>query len=836
MSSKRTTSSSVLLTMQMFIAELQRRKVVRVALVYAAFAWLVVQFSDIISAAFAAPDWVMRVLVLFLILALPATLILAWLFEITPTGIHLTADTNDEDPESLATVMLLGNGTNSDHQNANALCDHLSRKLTSVISRYGGKISGLHNGYCIIEFTDSSSAVSCGLKILTLLKNSMRPASLSVASGSFSHSTNTLSGQAVSIAESINYPELNKQHLVLSMTVYERELTVKSNPLVDYCKNMTFSLNEHDLQAVQVEPAALDDPAVLWRLRDDSEDTTATTSRFGKNKSVLGFGLILLVGFSWLYLENDETGTGLIPSMAIMPFRTLDKSTESMALALGLNEELHDRVRQLNGLQLSSSRSARALAARGLAATALGEQLDVNYLLEGSARRIGEEYRIAIQLVETHAGNTVWSHIYQSKQDDMYSVQEDISSQLARIFAIKYEQNWQDIFLDKKDYGLYLEAIGYFGFPNNILQMDNSQAILEELLTRYVGYSPIEAALCKLHLIRFDNNKAIASLNQAISYCEKAEQSGDNNLSVLNALAQISLAKSDFEKASGYIKRGLAIDENNLDLLMTSALINTQTGQADKAEEILLEAISNEPWLWKLHDMLGIVYMNIGNLPESISSFKKAAELMPTDAGIFNKLGAAYFSMGSFTEAAVAFEKSLELQANNAAYTNIGTLYYFAGEFEKSREYNLKATELSPKNYLLWRNLGDSEMSIPGEESTAMSHYQLAAELAKEVLQVTPDNSEALSSLAWIMAQTGQHESAETYILKALKLTPNNANTLYDASGTYARIGKNTIATELIHAAINAGIPSTVIAATPGLRSLYQAIIRSTENSGEENE
>ncbi len=823
--------------MQKFIAELQRRKVVRVALVYAAFAWLLVQFSDIISAAFAAPDWVMRVLVLFLILALPATLILAWLFEITPTGIRLTADT-DDDPELLATVMLLGNGTKTDHVSAEDLCDHLSHQLTAIISRYGGKISGLHNGYCMVEFVDSSPAVSCGLKILALLKNSMRPASLSIASGSFSHSTNTLSGQAVNIAESINYPEQNNQHLILSMTVYERELTVQSNPLVDYCINMTFCLNEHDLQAVQVEPAALNDPAVQWRLRDDSEDTNEATSRFGKHKSLLGFGLILLVGFSWLYLEDDETGAGAgpSPSLAIMPFRNLDQSTESMALALGLNEELHDRVRQLSGIQLSSSRSSRALAAQGLAVPALGKQLDVNYLLEGSARKIGEEYRISIQLVETVDGSTIWSHIYQSTQGDMYSVQEDISSQLARIFAIKYEQRWQDIELDKKDYGLYLEAIGYFGFPNNISQMDASQAILEELLTRHAGYSPVEAALCKLHLVRFDNNKAIKSLNQAISYCEMAEQTTNDNLSVLNALAQISVAKSEFEKASNYIKRGLTIDADNLELLMTSAIISTQTGQADKAEEILLKAIANEPWLWRLHDMLGVVYMNTGRLTQSISSLNKATELMPTDAGVFNKLGAVYFSMGSFSEAATAFERSSELQTNNAAYTNIGTLYYFAGEFEKSREYNLKATELSPKNYLLWRNLGDSEMSIPGEKATAMSHYHLAAELAKEVLQVTPDNSEALSSLAWIMAQTGEHKSAEAYILKALKISPDNANTLYDASGTYARIGNNSRASELIQAAINAGIPSTVIAATPGLRALYEASVQSAKKNGEENE
>ncbi len=378
MSANGSKSTSVLLTVQKFIVELQRRKIVRVALVYVAFAWLLVQFSDIISDAFAAPDWVMRVLVMFLILALPATLILAWLFDITPSGIRLTTGVNGDGEQHLDTIMLISNGSIDDYQNADDLCEHLSRKLRTEIERFGGEVYGLHQGHCVVEFSSSGPAVSCGLKILELLKDSQRPASVSIACGSFTHTTNALSGQALKIAESISYPEQNQQHLVLSMAIYERELGLNPNPLLDYCQDKSFTLNQHNLQAVLVNPAALGNPAIQWRLKEDSEDTKSATKQHGKHKALLVFGLLLVVAFSWLYLEYRQPGNNLPQSLAIMPFRVLDQGDESKAIALGLNEELHDSVRQLKALQLTSSRSSRVLADRELAVPDLGEQLNVN--------------------------------------------------------------------------------------------------------------------------------------------------------------------------------------------------------------------------------------------------------------------------------------------------------------------------------------------------------------------------------------------------------------------------------------------------------------------------
>ena len=72
-----------------FLAELKRRHVLRVALLYLAVAWLVLQVADILLPALDAPPWGMRLVVGLLLLGFPLALIAGWVFELSPTGLRL---------------------------------------------------------------------------------------------------------------------------------------------------------------------------------------------------------------------------------------------------------------------------------------------------------------------------------------------------------------------------------------------------------------------------------------------------------------------------------------------------------------------------------------------------------------------------------------------------------------------------------------------------------------------------------------------------------------------------------------------------------------------------
>lgn len=86
-----------------FFSELRRRKVFRVAAVYAATAFVVLQAADIILPRVGVPDWVMSLVVVLTVLGFPIALVLAWALELTPEGgIERTGAATGETGESRA--------------------------------------------------------------------------------------------------------------------------------------------------------------------------------------------------------------------------------------------------------------------------------------------------------------------------------------------------------------------------------------------------------------------------------------------------------------------------------------------------------------------------------------------------------------------------------------------------------------------------------------------------------------------------------------------------------------------------------------------------------------
>ena len=73
-----------------FFSELKRRNVYKVGVAYGVVAWLLMQVASQIFPFFEIPNWVVRLIILFLVIGFPIALIIAWAFEATPEGIKRT--------------------------------------------------------------------------------------------------------------------------------------------------------------------------------------------------------------------------------------------------------------------------------------------------------------------------------------------------------------------------------------------------------------------------------------------------------------------------------------------------------------------------------------------------------------------------------------------------------------------------------------------------------------------------------------------------------------------------------------------------------------------------
>ena len=73
-------------------AELKRRNLFHVALLYVVAAWLILQFTAVLVQLLGVPDWVFRFLFTLLLICFPPVLIFSWICEITPQGIRREKD------------------------------------------------------------------------------------------------------------------------------------------------------------------------------------------------------------------------------------------------------------------------------------------------------------------------------------------------------------------------------------------------------------------------------------------------------------------------------------------------------------------------------------------------------------------------------------------------------------------------------------------------------------------------------------------------------------------------------------------------------------------------
>jgi TolB-like protein len=89
-------------------AELKRRKVFRVAVVYAATAFVILQAADIMLPRLAVPEWAMTLIVVLVVLGFPVALVLGWALELTPDGVRVTRGATADSREGSAPALLGG--------------------------------------------------------------------------------------------------------------------------------------------------------------------------------------------------------------------------------------------------------------------------------------------------------------------------------------------------------------------------------------------------------------------------------------------------------------------------------------------------------------------------------------------------------------------------------------------------------------------------------------------------------------------------------------------------------------------------------------------------------
>ncbi len=118
-------------------------------------------------------------------------------------------------------------------------------------------------------------------------------------------------------------------------------------------------------------------------------------------------------------------------SIAVLPFVNMSSDPENEYFSDGITEEIINALTTVKGLKVIARTSSFAFKNRNIDVRTIGEELGVNTILEGSIRKAKKRVRITAQLINTKDGTHYWSKNFDRNLEDIFSLQDEISLQIA---------------------------------------------------------------------------------------------------------------------------------------------------------------------------------------------------------------------------------------------------------------------------------------------------------------------------------------------------------------------------------------------------------------------
>ncbi|MGD9265062.1 MAG: hypothetical protein PVJ71_04715, partial [Lysobacterales bacterium] len=123
-------------------------------------------------------------------------------------------------------------------------------------------------------------------------------------------------------------------------------------------------------------------------------------------------------------------------SVAVLPFVDMSPEKDQEYFTDGLTENLLNALAQLRELKVAGRTSSFAFKGLNEDLRKIGEQLGVAHVLEGSVQKSGERVRITAQLINAGDGYHLWSETYDRTLQDIFAVQDEIASEVARAMKV----------------------------------------------------------------------------------------------------------------------------------------------------------------------------------------------------------------------------------------------------------------------------------------------------------------------------------------------------------------------------------------------------------------
>jgi TolB-like protein/Tfp pilus assembly protein PilF len=426
----------------------------------------------------------------------------------------------------------------------------------------------------------------------------------------------------------------------------------------------TYGTHPKDFDPAQVKPVLNNlDIIIRWYLKyketgkeikiKPGEDIRHAIIRPGETKGVTWIkkkrliwpltGLIVITAIVAAVLFITKISGDIIPTkeiektIAVLPFRNLSNDTTQLYFCDGFMEEILNNLQAVKSLTVRSRTSSGQYRDTNKSVVIIGNELNANYLVEGSVGREGNNLKIWVQLIDSKADKHIWSNEYTREIKQIFSLQSEIARDIAaELRAIlspgEIEQIEKKPTENLEAYNYYLQGNFYYRKSFDV----------EDLRTANRLYGKA---------IELDPEFALAYTGTAYCLMNRYWFHQDRSEDILPKCKQ----------------------------------------SIDKAFEI-------DPDLPEAHLVLGIYYyMGFLNYPDALKQFEMVLKELPNNSEAIYWSGAVNRRAGNWKLAELCFVKAFELDPRSSRYADdAGEVFDLQRNYPKAEYYYNMSIMLQP--------------------------------------------------------------------------------------------------------------------------------------------
>ncbi len=322
------------------------------------------------------------------------------------------------------------------------------------------------------------------------------------------------------------------------------------------------------------------------------------------------------------------------PAIAVLPFKTLGENSEY--LGEGFAEDLVNGLSNLRWFPVISRCSSFIFQNHAIDTASIGRALGAHYLVTGSVRPAGKDFRLTVTLIEAENGVNLWSQRYQIDFSNFLDTQDEIIASIVSVLNSEIERAEHTRLRTREvkvleSWELVRRGIWHtYKFTKEDAAI--ARGLFEEALSRDPGSGEARIHLAWWHFWDV--------------WTKRRDASG---LRITEKLAR-EATLIDQRDARAHLLVGLAL---------------LFSGQPEEARIHFFDAIALNPSLAAAHACIGTTYIFAGKAKESIAPLLLSLRLNPNDPFRFHFLGelaVAFYMQDDWARACEFAERALQVR------------------------------------------------------------------------------------------------------------------------------------------------------------------------------